>query len=313
MIDAMNTVWANYQHKGGRLLLMLALANYANQDGMCWPSVPTLARDARLKERQARTLLQAMHDDGDITILTGKGPHGANLYHLNLVALRGAKNAGVQKMQGAENAPEGCNFRTGSEREGGAKNAPKPSSFNHHINHHHPEGAANAAGDGDDSLSGKKSKPKNTTTTPPSKPSSKKPLTPTAQRLRERGVWAAREFEDEPLDVVNAYLERVGPDHPAWLIVDDLRAGLHRTPAPVSDPNQQQQPAPTTDIDTYRPEWFPLDLWAPLFEDFKRLLKKSKWDGSVIVPAAPQVAEVIERRHADRFAELNNKLREVLR
>jgi helix-turn-helix protein len=41
------TDWAMRQNAGkaGRKLLLLALASYADKDGICWPSQATLARD----------------------------------------------------------------------------------------------------------------------------------------------------------------------------------------------------------------------------------------------------------------------------
>jgi hypothetical protein len=50
----MARVWAHSQRKDGELLVMLALADFANDAGECWPSIPVLAEKARLTERQAR-------------------------------------------------------------------------------------------------------------------------------------------------------------------------------------------------------------------------------------------------------------------
>ena len=40
-------VWESSPFKGERLLLHLALADFANDEGECWPAQPTLAKKAR--------------------------------------------------------------------------------------------------------------------------------------------------------------------------------------------------------------------------------------------------------------------------
>ena len=56
-VKIMARVWAHSKTKDGKLLVMLALADFSNDTGECWPSIPVLAVKARLTERNIPLLL----------------------------------------------------------------------------------------------------------------------------------------------------------------------------------------------------------------------------------------------------------------
>lgn len=60
----MTEVWKSAPYKQSDLLILLALADSANDEGVCWPSVATLARRGRVKDRQVRKVLSRLEDDG---------------------------------------------------------------------------------------------------------------------------------------------------------------------------------------------------------------------------------------------------------
>lgn len=60
----MTRVWDETPFEKTTLLLMLCLADHANDDGVCWPSVTRLAERARCTERWARECLKQLADDG---------------------------------------------------------------------------------------------------------------------------------------------------------------------------------------------------------------------------------------------------------
>jgi len=79
----MSAVWMKSPYRGERLLLHLALADFANDEGTCFPSVRTLARKARCSEVWARQSLQEMVSDGLLEVLERGGGRGrSNLYRL---------------------------------------------------------------------------------------------------------------------------------------------------------------------------------------------------------------------------------------
>jgi Helix-turn-helix domain len=57
-ILVMTAVWDNSPYEGGELLVLLALADWADDQGRCWPSVPAIAPKARLKERHVYSILR---------------------------------------------------------------------------------------------------------------------------------------------------------------------------------------------------------------------------------------------------------------
>ena len=75
-------VWEDSNATGTARLVLLALANYANEDGTAWPALSTLARDTRLSVRQVRYLLRHLDDAGELQTAIGSGPRGTNVYRL---------------------------------------------------------------------------------------------------------------------------------------------------------------------------------------------------------------------------------------
>lgn len=74
-IRVMSRVWDNSRQEGGRLLVLLALADWANEDGECWPKLPQLATKARMSVRTAQRALLDLEEEGEIE-RTGAGGRG---------------------------------------------------------------------------------------------------------------------------------------------------------------------------------------------------------------------------------------------
>lgn len=72
-IKRMAEVWENSAHKAGALLVLLALADFANDQGVCWPSFATLARKARISERQAKRIVAQLVKSGELALLEKGG------------------------------------------------------------------------------------------------------------------------------------------------------------------------------------------------------------------------------------------------
>jgi hypothetical protein len=95
-IKAMSRVWDESPRKGSALLLLLAIADFANDEGAAWPSVDTLAKKCRMSRRNVQTLAGDLATDGDITIQENAGPNGCNIYRLARITRGGANFASVQ-------------------------------------------------------------------------------------------------------------------------------------------------------------------------------------------------------------------------
>lgn len=59
--------------RGSARLVLLVLADRANDDGVCWPSVADTARRAALSERQTRRLLGKLQRIGELRVLRSGG------------------------------------------------------------------------------------------------------------------------------------------------------------------------------------------------------------------------------------------------
>jgi len=82
-IRIMTQVWESGPDDRGELLVLLAMADFANDKGECWPSVATIARKARMDERSARRILRKLEANGWLTISIGGGRHGCSRYSIN--------------------------------------------------------------------------------------------------------------------------------------------------------------------------------------------------------------------------------------
>ena len=60
----MNAVW-DLPYTDSQKIVMLALADQANDEGMCWPSIATLARRCSKAERTVQVTLRQLEASGD--------------------------------------------------------------------------------------------------------------------------------------------------------------------------------------------------------------------------------------------------------
>ncbi len=83
-IRLMTWVWANSPYSGERLLLHLALADFANDDGVCFPSHGTLAKKARCSMSWVSKSIRQMVADGLVEIVepAGEGRGKVGRYRL---------------------------------------------------------------------------------------------------------------------------------------------------------------------------------------------------------------------------------------
>lgn len=90
-IRVMSAVWASNRYASGSLLILLAMADYANDDdNTCRPAIPSLAAKARLSERQVHRILRQFEADGVIAAV-GEYPSRRGkpitIYQINVAAL----------------------------------------------------------------------------------------------------------------------------------------------------------------------------------------------------------------------------------
>ena len=82
----LNAAWPVECDSPSQKLLLIALADSANNAGRCWRSVETLAAQAGLSEKQARRLLHALADKGHVSVVANSqgGFRKARVYQLTI-------------------------------------------------------------------------------------------------------------------------------------------------------------------------------------------------------------------------------------
>lgn len=83
-------------------LIMLALADHADDDGRCYPSILRLCARTGLSERAVQTNVKTLTEKGYLKVLVGGGKGNANLY---FVSPNPAANAPYEAQNPAASAP----------------------------------------------------------------------------------------------------------------------------------------------------------------------------------------------------------------
>lgn len=139
-IKVMTRVWENSKNKGSGLLLLLAIADHAHDDGAgAWPSIKTLAAKTRMSERNVQYLIRSVEKTGELKILTGEGPHGCNAYAIDLPPAQGENFAPLKNgAAGVKSSAAGVKSSVISSGARGftrTKNRNKPVRENHYRGH----------------------------------------------------------------------------------------------------------------------------------------------------------------------------------
>lgn len=77
-------VWDCSRHAGNDLLMLLAIADFADDDGRAYPSVARLAEKCRMTSRNANKVIAELRKGGELDIRQNEGPKGTNLYRIVL-------------------------------------------------------------------------------------------------------------------------------------------------------------------------------------------------------------------------------------
>lgn len=106
-IKVMSHVWEHSKQKSGALILLLAMADFARDDGSgVFASVSHLAKKARLKDRQVQYILRKLVRAGELLMIRDGGrKHQSNTYRIVIHKVihnldQGAKSAPLPADQG---------------------------------------------------------------------------------------------------------------------------------------------------------------------------------------------------------------------
>lgn len=92
-ISIMSEIWSTSEQKGSGLLMLLALADFMDDEGKCWPKIDTLAKKTRLSRSQSMRLLAKLESEGEIIIdrRLFRGMKTNSVYNINPKYLRSSK------------------------------------------------------------------------------------------------------------------------------------------------------------------------------------------------------------------------------
>lgn len=107
----MSLVWESYPSGGSDLLALLALADWSDDNGKCYPSMAAIAKKTRLSRSQSQRVVHQLIEGGFVAVVgneTGGAPGSTRQYRINLYMLTGRMDAtGSAHATGRTHAQEG--------------------------------------------------------------------------------------------------------------------------------------------------------------------------------------------------------------
>lgn len=92
-IKMMTWVWDHSPYRDDGLLIHLALADWADDEGICWPKQAMIAKKARCTVEHVRRVTKKMQQDGYLELVSvSRGPGSSHTYRLKYPS-----NSGVSK------------------------------------------------------------------------------------------------------------------------------------------------------------------------------------------------------------------------
>ncbi|MEQ6474184.1 helix-turn-helix domain-containing protein [Comamonas sp. wu1-DMT] len=144
-VKVMNAVFERYPNGGGEMLLALALADHASDDGTrVYPSIKALAEKTRQSERSVQYQLRRMQESGWL-ILVNAGNGGRSMhseYRISLDWIKGAEIAPLEK--GATDDANGANDSTKGRNPEQERVQPVAPANNRHRTINEPSGIVDA-------------------------------------------------------------------------------------------------------------------------------------------------------------------------
>lgn len=101
--EAMTAVWEHGKGTPGQRNTLLALANRADEHGICWPGIPELVAKTKMTRRGVQYALRALEKSGQLTRLEGaEGGRGVTpLYWIKMPGLDGDVKGANRRRKGA--------------------------------------------------------------------------------------------------------------------------------------------------------------------------------------------------------------------
>jgi hypothetical protein len=98
-IAVMTSVWERSEARGSALLLLLAIADSANDEGVAWPSQTTLAKKIRMSRRSVQVLLNKLIRLGEIHIVEWQKRGRTHVYKVTIEPAQGLRTTSAEAAQ----------------------------------------------------------------------------------------------------------------------------------------------------------------------------------------------------------------------
>lgn len=117
-IKVTNWVWENSQSRNGARLVMLAIADRADENGFAWPSIEDIAARTFLSPRAVQKGIANLIEIGELAVGLGGGRHRRNRYQIipkprqidGVIAQKPRTSDGVSRRETPNSATETPNF-----------------------------------------------------------------------------------------------------------------------------------------------------------------------------------------------------------
>lgn len=97
-LEATRAAWELQCRSAATKVVLLCLADYANAEGVAWPSLATIGVRCHMTAKQAASHVKALVAVGHITILSEAGAHRSRRYLVRVFdPIDGGKNSSPQK------------------------------------------------------------------------------------------------------------------------------------------------------------------------------------------------------------------------
>lgn len=130
-VKVMSMVWEDFPGGGADLLALLALADWSDDEGRCFPAMASIAAKVRLSRSQAQRVVHRLIEMGFVTVTgneTGGAPGSSRRYKINISKLTGRMDAtGSAHATGRTDAADGSHGCGETGRTGAARTISEPS------------------------------------------------------------------------------------------------------------------------------------------------------------------------------------------
>lgn len=112
-VRVLSKVWDGYPGGGTELLALLALADWSDDEGRCFPSINSIAKKIRLKERQVQRTVNQLISNGFVTVLSNKfggAPGSSRRYQIVINSLTGVVEDTPKTETGVMQDADGCHI-----------------------------------------------------------------------------------------------------------------------------------------------------------------------------------------------------------